>query len=77
MIPKVLTPVDDFRSKEKKTYLFILPATYAYRIKADSEGEAREKLMEAEAEGIEGSAYPPQYKDYLNADLECIEETDS
>ena len=55
-------------------YIFVLPATYVYRITADSEEEAREKLVEDGGIGILGDAYPPEYKDYLNAHLEDINE---
>ena len=55
---------------KKNTYIFSVPATYAYHVDADSEDEARELLREKGGVDILGDLLETSDKDYRNATLE-------
>ena len=58
-----------------KTYIFSVPATYVYEVDADSEEEARELLEEEGGMDILGELCDMTRKDYQNATLEQILES--
>ena len=61
---------DRWDLSKKNTYVFSVPATYAYEIDADTEEEARQLLRDKGGIDILGSLLEISDKDYRNATLE-------
>ncbi len=61
---------DRWDLSKKNTYVFSVPATYAYEIDADTEEEARQLLRDKGGIDILGSLLEISDKDYRDATLE-------
>tara|TARA_B110000196_G_C21090368_1_gene637248 strand:- start:1068 stop:1289 length:222 start_codon:yes stop_codon:yes gene_type:complete len=61
---------DRWDLSKKNTYVFSVPATYAYEIDADTEEEARQLLRDKGGIDIFGELLEISDKDYRNATLE-------
>ena len=61
---------DRWDLSKKNTYVFSVPATYAYEIDADTEEEARQLLRDKGGVDILGDLLEISDKDYRDATLE-------
>mgnify|MGYP006100887467 CR=1 FL=1 len=61
---------DRWDLSKKNTYVFSVPATYAYEIDADTEEEARQLLRDKGGIDILGKLLEISDKDYRNATIE-------